>query len=344
MDFKYIYNKGYEAVIENSGDIVAKSEIIGIVSAVIIILVLVGLWASSRWPKFKGWAKSIFDVFGERLLKNDIEDKTNDDVETIIEKSGYDYDEKSGVFYSRMDAWQRKFGYCQLYDEATAPLGMIIDCEPIKFKYGKKTWMIELWKGQYDFTTGCEVGIYTKAQEINIQGVFEGDFFECVGEKDMMDIAFSLRRNGELMFERKDKHWWLTGFLLGEFSDPSELTMNIEIKMKDRAMVSAFSKGLIKIGYKKNEIKKQGNIVSLIFDTPKTRQPETRKPRVEFMMQWKNQYLCKRYQAITKGYDTMPQKLAVMQEQAPELFEIMMNIGRNRDVFAPFDAIKGKLK
>ena len=36
----------------------------------------------------------------------------------------------SDIFYSLNDCWQRDFGYCRLYDEACAPLAMIIDCEP----------------------------------------------------------------------------------------------------------------------------------------------------------------------------------------------------------------------
>ena len=40
-------------------------------------------------------------------------------------------------------------------------MGMIIDCEPVRFYYGGKKWLIELWKGQYGMTTGCEIGVYT---------------------------------------------------------------------------------------------------------------------------------------------------------------------------------------
>jgi len=45
-----------------------------------------------------------------------------------------------------------------LYDEAAAPLGMIVDCEPIHFEYKGKRWLIQFWKGQYDLPTGAEVG------------------------------------------------------------------------------------------------------------------------------------------------------------------------------------------
>ena len=64
-----------------------------------------------------------------------------------IEIAGYGYDSEQDIFYCNMDAWQRNMGYSRLYDEATAPLGMILDCEPIYFKYGGKRWLVELWKG-----------------------------------------------------------------------------------------------------------------------------------------------------------------------------------------------------
>lgn len=73
---------------------------------------------------------------------------------------GFAYDPSQDLFYSLMDCWQRNFGYCRLYDEATATFSMIIDCEPIYFRYGGKKWLIEFWKGQYGMTTGGEIGIY----------------------------------------------------------------------------------------------------------------------------------------------------------------------------------------
>jgi len=55
----------------------------------------------------------------------------NDELDKAIEIAGYSYDPKQDIFYSTMDPWQRDIGYCRLYDELAAPLGMIIDCEPI---------------------------------------------------------------------------------------------------------------------------------------------------------------------------------------------------------------------
>jgi hypothetical protein len=67
----------------------------------------------------------------------------NEDLDKIIAIGGYSYDPQQDIFYSNMDAWQREFGYCRLYDEAATPLRLIMDCEPIYFDFKEKHWLIE---------------------------------------------------------------------------------------------------------------------------------------------------------------------------------------------------------
>ena len=103
-----------------------------------------------------------------------------------LEPFGFAYDLYQDSFYSLMNPWQRKFGYCRLYDEACAPLSMIIDCEPIRFKYKGRKFLIEFWKGQYGMTTGGEVGIYyTDGPDLNIPGVFNGTFIRWLRTKTL---------------------------------------------------------------------------------------------------------------------------------------------------------------
>ena len=83
----------------------------------------------------------------------------------LIEPFGFAYDGRQNIFYSRMDSWQRKYGYGRMFDEAAAPLNMIIDCEPVYFEYKDKRWLIEFWKGQYGIATGAEVGVYYLPKE-----------------------------------------------------------------------------------------------------------------------------------------------------------------------------------
>ena len=69
------------------------------------------------------------------------------------------------------------------------------------------------------------------------------------------------------LFTRDDKHWWLAGFKLGEYSEPSELTMELNITLKDDIMCKAFVEGLKDVGYseRKGKLVINGNNVSFNF-------------------------------------------------------------------------------
>ena len=217
-----------------------------------------------------------------------------------IEIAGYGYDSEQDIFYCNMDAWQRNMGYSRLYDEASAPLGMIVDCEPIYFEYGEKKWLIEFWKGQYDLCTGCEVGVYTtEEKELNTLGMSKDTFYNCASNEDRLKIRFSLLKNGEVLFLRNDKHWWLAGFKLGEFSEPSELTMDLYITLKNNTMCNAFVEALKNAGYSEKEITINGDTVHLVFDKPHTPQPFTRTTETDRITQKKNKLLCDSYKVIT---------------------------------------------
>jgi len=269
---------------------------------------------------------------------DDIEDDA--DFNEAIKVAGYAYDELQDIFYSTMDAWQRKMGYCRLYDEAAAPMGMIIDCEPIYFDYEGKRWLIELWKGQYDLTTGAEIGIYTTEDpDIDIPEVFTGTFFQCAKDEDHLEMAYYLKKNGRKLFRREDKHWWLTGFKLGEFSEPSELIMYLTITLKNEEMRDAFIGGLNNAGYSEGEILVSGNTVGMIFDKPRTPQPISRTKETDKLIQMKNRFMCDEYQKITGPYETFPEKLKAVQKQSPELFDAIFSMGKANKMYDSYKKI-----
>lgn len=285
--------------------------------------------------------RSLTQYFSRRKTRKSAEDELYE----IIESAGYSFDPVQEIFYSNMYPWQRNMGYCRLYDEASAPLNMIIDCEPIYFEYGNKRWMIELWKGQYGMTVGGEIGVYTaEGPDLNIPGVFNGTFYNCASNGDMLYMSFTLIKNGEVLFNRNDKHWWLTGFKLGGFAEPSELTMYLAIALKNAVMRNAFIQGLKEAGYSEDEIFVNGNIVSLIFDEPRTPQPVTRIDETDWLIQRKNELLCNKYQEITGQYDNFPDKMNAIREQAPEIYDLILNsIGKTRQLFEAFEKIKDYL-
>lgn len=255
--------------------------------------------------------------------------------------AGYAYDEKQDIFYSIKDPWQRNFGYCRLYDEAAAPLGMIADCEPIYFEYNGKKWLVEFWKGQYDLPTGAEVGIYsTDGPNLNIPGFFNGTFYNCASEDEFLWMSFSLKKKGKILFERGDRHWWLTGFRLGEYSEPSELTLEITITLKDWMMCTAFIGGLKNAGYSDKEIKRYANTVRITFDKPHTHQPLTRTEMTDAIIQRKNRLLCDLYNEVTRGCITLEDKMKAVREQAPELYKHIMGLGRPMELYGSYEKIQ----
>ena len=209
---------------------------------------------------------------------------------------------------------------------------MIVDCEPIYFKYGGKLWLIELWKGQYDLNTGCEVGVYTtEEQGLNIPEMYKYMFYNCASNEDRLKMSFLLKKNGERLFERDDQHWWLAGFKLGEYSEPSELTMDLNITLKDETMCNRFVGGLKHAGYLEQEIYiTEGYNVGLTFDKPHTPQPITRTPETDRIIQIKNKLLCDKYNDIVKVYDNITDKINAIQTQAPEIYEEIMDKARLR--------------
>ena len=73
--------------------------------------------------------------------------------------------------------------------------------------------MIELWKGQYDLSTGSEIGIYKKSNP-------DAKAWDCGDNSEMLKMSYSLKKKGKEIFSRNGTHWWLTGFKPGEFSNP----------------------------------------------------------------------------------------------------------------------------
>lgn len=261
------------------------------------------------------------------------------DFNRIIEVAGYAYDSVQDIFFSIMNPWQRSIGYCRLFDEAAAPLGMIIDSEPIKFEYDGKKWMIGLWKGQYDMVTGGEIGVYTGALDLKIPGFFTGTFYHCASDDDLLEMSFVLRKNGNILFTREGKHWWLTGFRLGEFSEPSELTMDIKITLKNKVMRDAFIGGLRQTGYKDRDFTVNGNSVSLRYDVPHSVQPITRTPATDKIIQRKNQLFCAKYREITEEFDNLQDKVRAIEEQAPELYQKVIKIGKAKPIYEIYETV-----
>jgi len=263
----------------------------------------------------------------------------NEELDRLLHAAGYVYDQAQDIFYSTLDPWQRNLGYCRLYDEVGAPLSMIMDCEPIYFEYEGEKWLIEFWKGQYGMVTGGEIGVYTGGIDLNILGFWRDTIYKCASNGDLLQMSYTLKKGGKILFTREGWHWWLTGFILGEFSEPEELVMDLQITLKDENMLEAFLDGLREAGYSNDEITVSGNTVSLTFDTPHTKQPFTRIPSTDWLIQRKNELLCNKYQEITKPYDSFDDKVKAIEEDAPYLYDQIIRIGKAKNSFEIYEAV-----
>lgn len=151
---------------------------------------------------------------------------------------GFAWDPAQKCFFSARYAWQRNFGFCELYDVAAPFTVMYYDTVRVKFRYDDKDWMIQLWKGQYGIFLGCEIGVYYKDIDNKVE------FYDCVEDKDLLFMDSTLYRDDKKLFTRKyDKYWWITGFKTGalkNIQDRSELIMNSTITFHTKEMMDAF--------------------------------------------------------------------------------------------------------
>lgn len=308
--------------------------LVGIIAAFITILIMLSVFLNNK--------RKVKDT---PTKPSTVAKGTNAEKLTALNKDlkpyGFAYDRYEDIFYSLTNCWQRDMGYCRLYDESCASISLIVDCEPIRFEYNGKKWLIEFWKGQYGMTTGGEVGIYyTEGPELNIPGVFNGTFYHSVSDKDRINMAFAFRKNNDLLFTRNGYHWWLTGFKLGEFSQPSELSMDIILELHDTAMCNAFVAALKKAGYTGKEYSVNGRIVNINFNTPHTAQPYTRTAFIEYLMQKSNESFCNTYEKLTEEYTDTLDKLDVIRNKAPKMYRQILSIGKSSQIYDAFHKIK----
>lgn len=242
---------------------------------------------------------------------------------SLIEPFGYCYDNCSDIFISTLDAWQKNFGYCRLYDEAAPSMNMIFDCEPIYFNYQNQTWLIEFWKGQYGINTGAEVGIY-HAKSILKKYELSTALFSAVPESEMLPISYELtNKDGSAIFCVSKVHWWLASFRMGLFSNPSDLRLKVSIAFPDEEMKRSYINGLLEAGYPADEIYIHHQTVSIFFATPNSSQP-IRHIRSRIAT-WQNKTFIKLYLFITKPFCHTADRLLYLYYFAPRLFRSIFN-------------------
>lgn len=241
----------------------------------------------------------------------------------LIEPIGFAYDSKQDIFLSRTDAWQRDYGYSSLFDRTAPFFQMVFDCEPIYFDYEGKTWMIELWKGQYGINTGCELGIY-RADTLLPSSERKRFHFHAITDEEMLPVHIDFHKKGRLLFTLSKRHWWLAGFYMGLFSHPRQLQMRISIEFPSLRMARAFTDALLENNHCPDTICTDGRIVTFCFDNPTTAQPLQRFRIRCALSQWKNRLLCRLYRWITRPFHKNIDRLLYLYEYLPFAFRKLL--------------------
>lgn len=231
--------------------------------------------------------------------------------------SGFAYDPQTDSFYTLRDAWQRQYGYRKTYDEMAPYFNMIIDCEPIKFWYDGEYWMIELWKGQYGLLTGAEVGIYVSE---------DGRNYRCATDEEEISIGFVLMKDNNVIAQRYERHWWLTAFVLGEYSRLNELSMIVELNLPDVEMCLAVINELRRMGYNGENFTVYRNSIRIRFDRPYSRQPKSRKSLSARINNKMNKRNCKIFNRYTKRYICTLDKIEYIRIRIPRIYNACLKM------------------
>lgn len=174
-------------------------------------------------------------------------------INQLIEPVGYIYEPQQDIFATRLNAPQKLFGYTTFYDLSAPFFNMVFDYETIYFDYGGRTWLVEMWKGQYGINSGCELGIYY-ADSIVSPDKYDTTLFHAVDEADMLDISLKLNKSASKQNTASARlgylryhHWWLTIFKMGIFSKPKQLFVNTSIRFKTYPMMYSFLESFDKV-------------------------------------------------------------------------------------------------
>lgn len=232
---------------------------------------------------------------------------------------GFCYDARQDVFSTRIDAWQKTFGYGRLYDMAASSMNMILDTEPIYFNYRHRTWLIQFWKGQYGITTGAEIGVY-HADSVIAPMLRDQTIFQAVPEEEMLPLRIQLSSRRHPLFYFFKDHWWLTGFCIGKWCPPSHLEAKYAVTFPDMEMCDSFLASLTKIGYTWNELQLEGTTVYFTFSTPRTPDSSSSPKWWQQYVLWKDRLFCWFYQKLTSPFSCTADKLLYLYYYLPYAF------------------------
>ena len=251
----------------------------------------------------------------------------------LVRPFGFEYLLSQDIFTSHMDAWQREFGYCKAYDQCASSFNMVLDCEPVYFDYEGRTWMIELWKGQYGINTGAEIGIY-RADSLVPRIHRSSVLFHTVPDDELPFFEITLYENTTPLYRVAQRHWWLTGFRMGQYCEPETLLLRVCITFPSSEMNHAFIQSLASHSSFIHGIHFHGQQVSFDYGLPRMADgsipllcnPPRESPIRAAFSQWENRIFLRIYRHITKPFTCTADQLLYLYEYLPAAFRHMLRI------------------
>lgn len=252
---------------------------------------------------------------------------------TILEPFGYCYVSDQDLISTRNDAWQRQAGYTALFDRAALHLHMVFDALPVYFDYHGRTWLIELWKGQYGVSAGAEVGVY-HANRLLLPEEYDSALFQAVSDRERLTVSFRLQRGEELLASMSRTTWWLTAFLVGMFVRPEELTLEVSIDFPSREMQHRFLDALNRISqgndppHFSSYCHEQQVQIRYSYGCPFSPICPGRVSRFRrLQIRWAqicNRFFCRLYRHITRPFDCTLDRILYLYELLPFILRRML--------------------
>lgn len=144
----------------------------------------------------------------------------------------------------------------------------------------------------------------------------------------MLDCSFVLCNRRNDCFHNAGRHWWLTAFLVGCFSEPSALSMEATICFPNREMLSAFVDGLKRAGYREDTICVKGLHVSFVFCRNITGKYNLIIRFWRRFSQWKNKIFCKLYLWATRPFCCTEDRILYLYYYLPAAFRRLLRLRR----------------
>lgn len=243
----------------------------------------------------------------------------------LINPFGYFYNYCRDSFHSTTDAWQKSFGYGRIYDRLAPHFNMIFDTLPVYFDYNERTWLIQFWKGQYGINTGAEIGIY-KSDRLLSPDEYDSEIFRAVSKTEWLPLSMNLNYSNVSVGRISMKHWWLTSFKIGVFSDPDECSTDVSISFPNYAMLAAFTDSLSLNPLAPKYIRGTGLTVHFIFNSTNS---GTKTLYISWK-QMKNRFYCWLFNRISQPFTLSLDQLLYLYEYLPFAFRKIINIHSKR--------------